>query len=154
VTWHQYPNFRALAFNGALTASTHLGGSRFRLIRVVRCIGTVGGESGGAADSAEGVEVLGVRVGEDMQVFLGGGDLGVAHPVHHRLQVGAPGQQPGGVRVAQSVDADVEVDAGNLDGGPPDPVRKVFREMGVPSRVANSRSSGPRRRAAIQSASS
>jgi hypothetical protein len=67
VTWHQYPNFRALAFNGALTASTHLGGSRFRLTRIVRCIGTVGGESGGAADSAEGVEVLGVRVGEDMQ---------------------------------------------------------------------------------------
>ena len=32
-------------------------------------------------------------------------------------------------------------------------VRKVFREIGVPSRVANSRSSGPRRRVVIQSAS-
>lgn len=55
--------------------------------------------------------------------------------------------------MAQIVDADVEVDPGRLDGRPPDAGAKVFREIGVPSRVANSRSSGPRRRAVIQSAS-
>ena len=55
--------------------------------------------------------------------------------------------------MAEVVDADVEVDSGGFDGGRQTRVRKVFREIGVPSRVANNRSSGPRRRVLIQSAS-
>ena len=46
--------------------------------------------------------------------------MGVAHPVHHGSQVRAAGQQPGGVGVAEVVDADVEGDAGGFDGGAPD----------------------------------
>jgi hypothetical protein len=66
-------------------------------------------------------EVLGVGVRESVKVSLGGGELSVPHTVHHRFQVGAAGEQPGGVRVAQVVDADAdaEVDAGGGDGGPP-----------------------------------
>ena len=78
--------------------------------------------SGGrVADAVEGGEVLGVGVGEGVEVLLGGGDLGMTHAVHHRLEVGAAGEQPGGVGVAQVVDADVEVDARGGDGGSPDP---------------------------------
>ena len=73
-----------------------------------------------AAGPVQGVEVLGVGVGEGVEVFLGGGDLGVAHPVHHGSEVGAAGEEPGGVGVAEVVDADVEVDAGGFDGGSPD----------------------------------
>jgi hypothetical protein len=65
-----------------------------------------------AAGPVEGVEVLGVGVGKGVQVFLGGGGLGMTHPVHHGLQVGAASEEPGGVGVAEVVDADVEVDAG------------------------------------------
>ena len=101
----------------------------------------------------EGVEVALVGVGEGVEVFLGGLDLGVAHAVHDRFEVGAAGEEPGGVGVAEVVDADVEVDAGSSCGGRQTRVRKVFREIGVPSRVANSRSSGLRRRVVIQSAS-
>ena len=54
--------------------------------------------------------------------------------------------------MAQVVNPDVEVDTGGFDGGQIR-VRKVFRDIGVPSRVANSRSSGSRRREVIQSAS-
>jgi hypothetical protein len=42
------------------------------------------------ADAVEGVEVLGVGVGEGVEVFLGGGDLGVAHPVHDDLRSEPP----------------------------------------------------------------
>jgi hypothetical protein len=70
-----------------------------------------------AADAVEGVEVPLVGVGEGVEVFLGGGDLGVAHAVHDGFEVGASGEEPGGVGVAEVVDADVEVDAGRLDGG-------------------------------------
>lgn len=65
--------------------------------------------AGSAAGSVEGVEVLGVGVGEGVEVLLGGGDLGVAHPVHHGLEVGSAGEQSGGVGVTQVVDADLEV---------------------------------------------
>ena len=61
-----------------------------------------------------------VGVGEGVEVLLGGLDLGVAHAVHDGLEVGAAGEEPGGVGVAQVVDADVEVDAAGLDGGQPD----------------------------------
>ena len=64
-----------------------------------------------AAGPVQGVEVLGVGVGEGVEVLLGGGDLGVAHPVHDGLEVGAAGEEPGGVGVAEVVDADVEVDS-------------------------------------------
>ena len=77
----------------------------------LRLAGRVRWRSGEAADAVEGGEVLGVGVGEGVEVFLGGGDLGVAHPVHDGFEVGAAGEQPGGVGVAQVVDADVEVDA-------------------------------------------
>ena len=59
-----------------------------RLIFLARC-GAIGVMGLPSADAVEGVEVLGVGVGEGMEVLLGGGDLGVAHPVHHGLEVGA-----------------------------------------------------------------
>ena len=70
--------------------------------------------------TGEGVEVALVGVGEGVEVFLGGLDLGVAHAVHDRFEVGAAGEEPGGVGVAEVVDADVEADAGGGDGGLPD----------------------------------
>jgi hypothetical protein len=45
----------------------------------------------------------------------------MTHPVHHRLQVRATGQQPGRVRVTQVVDPHVEVDTARRDGRQPDP---------------------------------
>ena len=66
---------------------------------------------GRVADAVECGEVLGVGVGEGVQVFLGGGDLSVSHAVHDGLEVGAAGEQPGGVGVAQVVDPYVEVHA-------------------------------------------
>ena len=73
-----------------------------------------------AAGPVQGVEVLGVGVGQGVEVYLGGGDLGVAHPVHDGFEVGPAGEEPGGVGVAEVVDADVEVDSGGFDGGAPD----------------------------------
>ena len=118
-----------------------------------RCRGSSVGLGSSAAGAGEGVEVFLVGFGECVQVFLGGLDLCVAHAFHDGLEVGAAGEEPGGVGVAEVVDADVEVDAGSSCGGRQTRVRKVFREIGVPSRVANNRSSGPRRRVLIQSAS-
>jgi hypothetical protein len=66
------------------------------LIVLARC-GVVGVLRLFAADAVQGVEVLGVGVGEGVEVLLGGGDLGVAHAVHHGLEVGAASQEPGGV---------------------------------------------------------
>ena len=93
----------------------------------VRVLGSVGVGIVTAADTpvsvagpVEGVEVLGVGVGEGVEVFLGGGDLGVAHAVHDGFEVGSSGEEPGGVGVAEVVDADVEVDAGGCNGGQPD----------------------------------
>jgi hypothetical protein len=74
----------------------------------------------GGADAVEGGEVLVVGVGEGVEVFLGSADLSMTHAVHHRSEVGAAGEEPGGVGVAQVVDADVEVDPGCCDGGSPD----------------------------------
>jgi hypothetical protein len=74
-----------------------------------------------AADPVECGEVLGVGVGKGVQVLLGGGDLCVTHPVHHRLEVGPSGEQPGRMSVAQVVDAYVEVHPRGGDGGSPDP---------------------------------
>ena len=73
-----------------------------------------------AADPVECGEVLLIGVGEGVEVFLGGGDLGVAHAVHDGFEVGASGEEPGGVGVAEVVDADVEANAGGLDGWQPD----------------------------------
>jgi hypothetical protein len=75
---------------------------------------------GWVAGPVEGREVLGVGVGEGVEVLLGGGDLGVAHAVHDGLEVGAAGEQPGGVGMAQVVNADVEVDSRRGDGRQPD----------------------------------
>src|SRR5680860_334714 len=44
-----------------------------------------------SSDPTKGVEVLGVGVGEGVEVFLGGGDLGVSHAVHHGFEVGTTG---------------------------------------------------------------
>src|SRR5680860_1260345 len=74
----------------------------------------------GAADPVECVEVLLVGVGQSMEVLLGGGDLGMTHTVHHGLEVGPSGEQPGGVSVAQVVDPYVEVHPRRGDGGSPD----------------------------------
>ena len=62
-----------------------------------------------------------VGVGEGVEVFLGGGDSGVAHAVHDGFDVGAAGEEPGGVGVAEVVDADLEVDPRSGDGGSPHP---------------------------------
>src|SRR4051794_657643 len=85
-----------------------------------------------AAGPVEGGEVLSVGVGEGMEVFLGGGDLRVAHAVHHGLEVGSAGQEPGGVGMAEVVDPDAEPDSGGLDGGQPDPgAEGVPRDRGA-----------------------
>ena len=42
---------------------------------------------------------------------MGGVDSGVAHAVHDGFEVGAAGEEPGGVGVAEVVYADVEPDA-------------------------------------------
>jgi DNA-binding transcriptional ArsR family regulator len=47
-------------------------------------------------------------------------DLCVPHPFHDAPQVGAFGEEPGGVGVTEVVHADGEVDAGGCDGGEPD----------------------------------
>ena len=98
-----------------------LEGLRVVAVRVHRRAGvgwfTAAGATVLAAGLVQGVEVLCVGVGEGVEVFLGGGDLGVAHAVHDGFEVGASGEEPGGVGVAEVVDADVEVDAGRLDGG-------------------------------------
>jgi hypothetical protein len=43
-----------------------------------------------------------------------------AHAVHHGREVGAAGEQPAGVGVADVVDTDVEVDPGGGDSRQPD----------------------------------
>ena len=106
-----------------------------------------------AASPVQGVEVLGVGVGEGVEVLLGGGDLGVAHAVHDGFEVAASCEEPGGVGVAEVADGASKSTPEALMAGSQTRVRKVFREIGVPSRVANSRSSGPRCRAVIASAS-
>ena len=70
-------------------------------------------------DTTQSIKVALVGVREGVEVFLGGLDLGVAHAVHDGLEVRSSGQQPGGVCVAQVVDADAdgEVDAAGFDGG-------------------------------------
>ena len=69
----------------------------------------------------EGGEVLGVGVGEGVEVLLGGGDLGMAHPVHHGFEVGSAGEQPGRMGMAEVVNTDLEVHARGGHGGAPDP---------------------------------
>src|SRR5680860_1289081 len=76
---------------------------------------------GGSVHPVEGIEVLLVGIGEGVKVFLGGGDLGVAHAVHDGFEVGASGEQPGCVSVAQVVDADGEVDPRRGNGRSPYP---------------------------------
>lgn len=53
-----------------------------------------------ARDAFERVKVLLIRIGEGVQVLLGGLDLCVAQAVHDALQVRASGEQPRRVRVA------------------------------------------------------
>ena len=53
-----------------------------------------------ARDAFERVEVLLIRIGEGVQILLGGLDLRVAQAVHDALQVRTSGEQPGCVRVA------------------------------------------------------
>lgn len=52
-----------------------------------------------APDPCESVERGVVRVGQGVQVALGGGDAGVPEPLFDDLQVGAASEQPRGVRV-------------------------------------------------------
>ena len=114
------PRPRPLVSAPPLTRSWFGCSVRLSVCLVFRARGCVGVLGLPTADAVEGVEVLGVGVGEGVEVFLGGGDLRVAHPVHHGLEVGPAGEEPGGVGVAEVVDADVEVDAGGFDGGSPD----------------------------------
>ena len=68
-----------------------------------------------------------VGFGEGVEVFLGGDDAAVSEAFFDGLQVGAAGEQPGGVGVAQVVGADADADAGGVEGGFPD----VFAEPGA-----------------------
>ncbi len=49
--------------------------------------------------SCQCVEVFAVGFGQGMEVLLSRLDLGVAHTFHHASEVGAFGEQPGGVGV-------------------------------------------------------
>jgi hypothetical protein len=71
-------------------------------------------------DGLEGGKSAVVGVGEPAQVLLGGLDLLVAEAVHHGLEVGATGQQLGGVRAAQVVEAHPLVELRACDGRKPD----------------------------------
>jgi hypothetical protein len=54
----------------------------------------------------EGVEGGVVVSGEGVEVLLGGADVAVAESFFDGLEVGAAGEEPGGVGVAQVVGAD------------------------------------------------
>jgi hypothetical protein len=64
----------------------------------------------GVGDTGEGVKVALVCIRQCVEVFLSRLDLGVPHAVHDGLEIGAASQQPGGVGVAEVVDAEVEVE--------------------------------------------
>ena len=53
-------------------------------------------------------------IGQGVQVLLGGLDLAVPEAVHDGLEVGAAGEQPGCVGVAQVVHPDVEAEPGGF----------------------------------------
>lgn len=74
-----------------------------------------------AANFVEGGEGGVVRVVEGVEVALGGGDGSVTEAFLDDLKVGAAGQEPGCVGVAEVVDADLGVQVG-FQGGLPDPV--------------------------------
>ena len=63
-----------------------------------------------------------VGVGEGVEVFLGGAQAAVAEAFFDGLDVGAAGEQPGGVGVAEVVEPDVGVELGGGGGGGPDVV--------------------------------
>jgi len=111
------------------------------------------GPGGRAADAVEGGEVLGVGVGEGMEVFLGGGDLSVTHAVHYRFEVGASGEQPGCVGVAQVVDPDLEVHARCRDGWSPDAGTEGVPREGSALARRNNKLPAMRPRVVIESAS-
>jgi len=56
-------------------------------------------------------------VGEAAEVLLRGGDLPVAEAVHDDIQVCSAGQEAGGVRAAEVVEAHVAPQFGILDRG-------------------------------------
>src|SRR6266496_4855668 len=72
----------------------------------------------GATYSCQGVERRLVRVGEGVQIRLGGRDARMAHPFLDDLQIGAAMQEPGGVTVTQVVHAYAETE-----------VRRVLRGL-------------------------
>jgi hypothetical protein len=69
------------------------------------------------AGAVEGVDGGVVGVGEGMEVFLGGAEAAVAEAFFDGLDVGAAGEQPGGVGVAEVVEADGEWELGGGGGG-------------------------------------
>lgn len=68
-----------------------------------------------ARDTFERVEVLLIRVGEGVQVLLGGLNLCMTQAIHDALQIRAAGEQPGCVRMTEVVDAHGEVDTAGRD---------------------------------------
>ena len=84
------------------------------------------------ADQGERGQVLGVCVGGGVEVLLGGLDVGMSEAFHDGGEVGAAGEQPGGVGVAQVVDPNREVDPVRLNRRKPDPGKKgVARDRGT-----------------------
>jgi len=61
---------------------------------------------------------------------MGGLDLGVSEALHDRPEICTSGQQPGGVRVAQVVQADAGLEPGAVTAGRHTRVRKVLRDIG------------------------
>ena len=72
------------------------------------------------SDAVEGYEGGGVGGGEGVQVFLRGGDGLVAESFADGLEIGAAGEEPGGVGVAQVVHSRSWVEVGGGAGGVPD----------------------------------
>ena len=95
------------------------------------------------AGSGEGVEVFAVGFGQRVQVLLGGLNLGVAHAFHDELEVGAFGEQPGGVAWRSSCIRTGKSTPLALTAGSQTRVRNVLREMGLPDAVVNSGWSRP-----------
>jgi hypothetical protein len=81
-----------------------------------------------------------VGVGEGVEVFLGGAEAAVAEAFFDGLDVGAAGEEPGGVGVAEVVEPDRVSELGGRRRGGPDVVAEPA--AGVPVGVDDPGASG------------
>jgi hypothetical protein len=87
----------------------------------------------------EGFEGGFVGVGEGVEVLLGGAEAAVAEALLDDLEVGAAREEPGGVGVAEVVDAHVDHQVRLLQRWPPDRLAEPARRD-MPIRVTRSQS--------------